>query len=177
MELIQETDVPHWLQPPVPEHVTPTEYTEWHWEETLRRLSAGETLKSICSTSNMPDYGRYQRWIHDKKHPERKERYREAQMLATESHADDYQEDMANQYDDDGNPKDLEWTKEKNRMRQFLMKTWNRDRYGEKKETAQVEINMGSLALDALRKRTVDVTPVSQLENTTGHVLEHEDGA
>lgn len=170
MELIQETGVPHWLQPPKQD--TTAEYTEWTWEETLRRLSAGEPLSSICRDETMPEYGRFMRWIHDKNHPERKERYREAQKLATEFHGDTMQEEMASQYDENGMPKDIHWQRERNNMRKFLMSAWNRDRYSEKKDVAKVEVNMGTLALDALRKRTIDVTPEdAQLENS-GHVLE-----
>ncbi|MBT4081991.1 MAG: hypothetical protein HOE82_15385 [Gammaproteobacteria bacterium] len=170
MELIQETSVPHWLQPPKKD--TSTEYNEWTWEETLRRLSSGEPLSAICRDETMPDYGRFMRWIHNGKHPERKERYRDAQQLATEFHGDSMLEEMDSQYDENGLPKDLGWQQERNRTRKFLMASWNKDRYSEKKDVAKVEVNMGTLALDALRKREIDVTP--ELESNS-MVLEHDD--
>ena len=153
-ELITETGIPHWLQPPKHKNDTTPYYTEHTWETTLERLSGGETLASICRDQNMPEYGAYQRWIH--KDPERKKRYREAQMLATEFHGDQMLDEMENQYDDNGMPKDINWQRERNNTRKFLMSCWNKERYSEKKDVANIEVNVGSLALDALRKRTVE---------------------
>jgi len=80
--LITMTGVPAWLQPPKVD--TTSLYTEWTWEEILRRVSEGESLASMCKDDPTmpPDVGRLTRWI--MKNPERKQLYYEAQEIGTE---------------------------------------------------------------------------------------------
>jgi len=161
--LIAETNVPHWLQPPQLHRplATDSQYTEWTWEHILERISCGETLASICRDENMPDEGRFRRWVFAD--PQRKQRYYDARLIG----ADKIEDSMLAIADAEDDPmEDVQRSKLRIDSRKWLLGVWNRKRYA---ETKQIDVTHNVDISDAMREAEERVLARQQEK-----VIEHE---
>lgn len=141
-ELITQTGVPHWLQPPKLDRST--FYPEWVWEHVLQRISAGETLTSICKDEVMPEYKRLLGWIHAEE--ERKNRYYLAREIGAER-VEDQILDIADGLDNV--MEDVQRSALRITSRKWLLGVWNRKRYG---ETTNLDVNVRVDLSEAMAK-------------------------
>ena len=162
-------ELPTWLSPspdqPTLAPVTPRQLQEKQFEiffETLLdKIAKGINLKECLRDDQRDfDYTQLLRWIH--KDPIRKSRYYEAQEIGSEMIAAEILE-IADGVNDSGVPEDVQRSKLRIDSRQFLIKTWNRKRYGDVKT---LEVNQSisiNAALEMANNRLV------------GRVIDHED--
>lgn len=131
---------------------------EIFFETILDKISRGINLKEILRDDQRDfDYTQLLRWIH--KDPVRKSRYYEAQEIGSEMIAAEILEIA----DGDG-LEDVQRSKLRIDSRQFLIKTWNRKRYGDVK-TLEVNQNISiTAALEQAQARLVN-----------GITIDHED--
>lgn len=164
---------PSAIVPPKDENDRSELYYENTWDEILTRLSGGETLTSICRETNMPKKSKLMKWIFDD--PDREKDYKFARSLMLENRFDSHMDELDSKVDEDGDPIDPLLVREKFNVTKFLASKWSKETYGDDKQNASININMGEMTLDALRKRNVDaidVTPdADQLQP-----LEHKNG-
>jgi len=131
-----ELGIPGWLQPP--KQTTSPVYTEWTIDHILDNLSRGIPVVRTCDEPNMPDYAAFLRHVH--RNPELKERYYEAQAIATEVMASQVLS-IADQNEpgkDNTIPEDVQRSKLRIDSRLFLMRVWNKPRYA---DTKTVDVN------------------------------------
>ena len=123
------------------------------FETILDKISRGINLKEILRDDQRDfDYTQLLRWIH--KDPMRKSRYYEAQEIGSEMIAAEILE-IADGVNDSGVPEDVQRSKLRIDSRQFLIKTWNRKRYGDVK-TLEVNQNISiTAALEQAQNRLV----------------------
>ena len=135
---------------------------EIFFETILDKISRGINLKEILRDDQRDfDYTQLLRWIH--KNPMRKSRYYEAQEIGSEMIAAEILE-IADGVNDSGVPEDVQRSKLRIDSRQFLIKTWNRKRYGDVK-TLEVNQNISiTAALEQAQARLVN-----------GITIDHED--
>lgn len=135
---------------------------EIFFETILDKISRGINLKEILRDDQRDfDYTQLLRWIH--KDPMRKSRYYEAQEIGSEMIAAEILE-IADGVNDSGVPEDVQRSKLRIDSRQFLIKTWNRKRYGDVK-TLEVNQNISiTAALEQAQARLVN-----------GITIDHED--
>lgn len=121
---------------------------EIFFETILDKISRGINLKEILRDDQRDfDYTQLLRWIH--KDPMRKSRYYEAQEIGSEMIAAEILE-IADAVD---NMEDVQRSKLRIDSRQFLIKTWNRKRYGDVK-TLEVNQNISiTAALEQANQR------------------------
>ena len=160
-------ELPNWLSaPPVPTEPSQTpkkelleKQFEIFFETILDKISRGINLKEILRDDQRDfDYTQLLRWIH--KDPMRKSRYYEAQEIGSEMIAAEILE-IADAVD---NMEDVQRSKLRIDSRQFLIKTWNRKRYGDVK-TLEVNQNISiTAALEQAQARLVN-----------GITIDHED--
>ena len=158
-------ELPNWLSTPpaIPDTTSRRELQEKQFEiffETiLNKLSKGINLKECLRDDQRDfDYTQLLRWIH--KDPQRKSRYYEAQEIGSEMIAAEILEIADGQ---DG-LEDVQRSKLRIDSRQFLLKTWNRKRYGDVK-TLEVNQNISiTAALEQANQRL-----------SIGRVIDHED--
>ena len=158
-------ELPNWLsiQPATPNATSKRELQEKQFEiffETiLNKLAQGINLKECLRDDQRDfDYTQLLRWIH--KDPQRKSRYYEAQEIGSEMIAAEILEIADGQ---DG-LEDVQRSKLRIDSRQFLLKTWNRKRYGDVK-TLEVNQNISiTAALEQANSRL-----------SIGRVIDHED--
>ena len=151
-------ELPNWLSaPPVPTEPSQTSKKELlekqfeiFFETILDKISRGINLKEILRDDQRDfDYTQLLRWIH--KDPMRKSRYYEAQEIGSEMIAAEILE-IADAVD---NMEDVQRSKLRIDSRQFLIKTWNRKRYGDVK-TLEVNQNISiTAALEQAQNRLV----------------------
>lgn len=129
------------------------------FETILNKIAQGINLKEILRDDQRDfDYTQLLRWIH--KDPMRKSRYYEAQEIGSEMIAAEILEIADGQ---DG-LEDVQRSKLRIDSRQFLIKTWNRKRYGDVK-TLEVNQNISiTAALEQAQARLVN-----------GITIDHED--
>lgn len=129
------------------------------FDRLLMKLEQGINLKEILRDDQREiDYEKLRRWIH--KDPMRKARYYEAQELGTEIIAAELL-DIADGVD---TMEDVQRSKLRIEARQFLIKTWNRKRYGDVK-TLEVNQNISiTAALEQANQRL-----------SIGRVIDHEE--
>lgn len=163
MQMTHSIDIPSWLNPvPQAPTVSRKEIEEKRYEimfdRLLMKLEQGINLKEILRDDQREiDYEKLRRWIH--KDPMRKARYYEAQELGTEIIAAELL-DIADGVD---TMEDVQRSKLRIEARQFLIKTWNRKRYGDVK-TLEVNQNISiTAALEQAQNRLV------------GRVIDHEE--
>ena len=166
LAMTQPIELPNWLSTPpasttsVPSQAPKKELLEKQFEiffETiLDKISRGINLKEILRDDQRDfDYTQLLRWIH--KDPMRKSRYYEAQEIGSEMIAAEILEIA----DGDG-LEDVQRSKLRIDSRQFLIKTWNRKRYGDVK-TLEVNQNISiTAALEQANNRL------------TGRIIEHD---
>ena len=135
---------------------------EIFFETILDKISRGINLKEILRDDQRDfDYTQLLRWIH--RDPQRKSRYYEAQEIGSEMIAAEILE-IADGVNDSGVPEDVQRSKLRIDSRQFLIKTWNRKRYGDVK-TLEVNQNISiTAALEQANQRLVN-----------GITIDHED--
>jgi hypothetical protein len=154
-------ELPNWLS--TPPSISKRELTEKQFEiffETiLNKLAQGINLKECLRDDQRDfDYTQLLRWIH--KDPMRKSRYYEAQEIGSEMIAAEILEIADGQ---DG-LEDVQRSKLRIDSRQFLLKTWNRKRYGDIK-TLEVNQNISiTAALEQAQARLVQ-----------GRIIEHDE--
>ena len=143
-------ELPNWLSTPpaIPDTTSRKELQEKQFEiffETiLNKLSKGINLKEILRDDQRDfDYTQLLRWIH--KDPMRKSRYYEAQEIGSEMIAAEILEIADGLSEPNGVPEDVQRSKLRIDSRQFLIKTWNRKRYGDVK-TLEVNQNISITA-------------------------------
>ena len=139
-------ELPSWMTPAPPTANSPKELLEKQFEiffETvLNKIAQGINLKEILRDDQRDfDYTQLLRWIH--KDPQRKSRYYEAQEIGSEMIAAEILEIADGNAD--GIPEDVQRSKLRIDSRQFLIKTWNRKRYGDVK-TLEVNQNISITA-------------------------------
>ena len=160
-------ELPSWMTqvPPAPAEPSSTpkkelleKQFEIFFETILDKISRGINLKEILRDDQRDfDYTQLLRWIH--KDPMRKSRYYEAQEIGSEMIAAEILEIA----DGDG-LEDVQRSKLRIDSRQFLIKTWNRKRYGDVK-TLEVNQNISiTAALEQANQRLVN-----------GITIDHED--
>ena len=164
LAMTNSIELPNWLSAP-PAQTTPTapkkelleKQFEIFFETILDKISRGINLKEILRDDQRDfDYTQLLRWIH--KDPMRKSRYYEAQEIGSEMIAAEILEIA----DGDG-LEDVQRSKLRIDSRQFLIKTWNRKRYGDVK-TLEVNQNISiTAALEQANSRLI------------GRVIDHED--
>ena len=119
-----------------------TNFVENFFETVLNKIAQGINLKEILRDDQRDfDYTQLLRWIH--KDPQRKSRYYEAQEIGSEMIAAEILEIADGT--GDGIPEDVQRSKLRIDSRQFLIKTWNRKRYGDIK-TLEVNQNISITA-------------------------------
>ena len=156
-------ELPSWMtQPPATskKELQETQFSVF-FETILDKISRGINLKEILRDDQRDfDYTQLLRWIH--KDPMRKSRYYEAQEIGSEMIAAEILE-IADGVNDSGVPEDVQRSKLRIDSRQFLIKTWNRKRYGDIK-TLEVNQNISiTAALEQANSRLI------------GRVIDHED--
>ena len=166
LAMTQPIELPNWLSaPPVSTEPSQTpkkelleKQFEIFFETILDKISRGINLKEILRDDQRDfDYTQLLRWIH--KDPMRKSRYYEAQEIGSEMIAAEILEIA----DGDG-LEDVQRSKLRIDSRQFLIKTWNRKRYGDVK-TLEVNQNISiTAALEQANQRLIQ-----------GSVIDHED--
>lgn len=169
LAMTQPIELPNWLSaPPAPTtSVEPSQTPkkellekqfEIFFETILDKISRGINLKEILRDDQRDfDYTQLLRWIH--RDPQRKSRYYEAQEIGSEMIAAEILEIA----DGDG-LEDVQRSKLRIDSRQFLIKTWNRKRYGDVK-TLEVNQNISiTAALEQANQRLV-----------SGITIDHED--
>ena len=130
---------------------------EIFFETILDKISRGINLKEILRDDQRDfDYTQLLRWIH--RDPQRKSRYYEAQEIGSEMIAAEILEIA----DGDG-LEDVQRSKLRIDSRQFLIKTWNRKRYGDVKT---LEVNQNISITAALEQAN---------QRLAGRVIDHED--
>lgn len=160
-------ELPSWMTqaPPAPAEPSSTpkkelleKQFEIFFETILDKISRGINLKEILRDDQRDfDYTQLLRWIH--RDPQRKSRYYEAQEIGSEMIAAEILEIA----DGDG-LEDVQRSKLRIDSRQFLIKTWNRKRYGDVK-TLEVNQNISiTAALEQANQRLV-----------SGITIDHED--
>lgn len=160
--LITETGIPHWLQPP--KLGRGDHYHEWTWETILDKLAAGETLTAICRDVTMPEYGPLLKWIHAEE--ARKQRYYDARAIGMEAMGDQLLNIADGKNADGSDPvieEDVQRSALKVSTRKWLMGTLNRDRYGDSKK---VDVNVNVDISEAMK--------AAQERITTGKTIEGE---
>ena len=134
---------------------------EIFFETILDKISRGINLKEILRDDQRDfDYTQLLRWIH--KDPMRKSRYYEAQEIGSEMIAAEILE-IADGVNDSGVPEDVQRSKLRIDSRQFLIKTWNRKRFGDVKT---IELNQNISITAALEQAN---------QRLAGRVIDHED--
>jgi len=144
MQMTQSVEIPSWMIQPIPEPSSTKELLETRFENffetVLNKIAQGINLKEILRDDQRDfDYTQLLRWIH--KDPQRKSRYYEAQEIGSEMIAAEILEIADGQ---DG-LEDVQRSKLRIDSRQFLIKTWNRKRYGDIK-TLEVNQNISITA-------------------------------
>ena len=130
---------------------------EIFFETILDKISRGINLKEILRDDQRDfDYTQLLRWIH--KDPMRKSRYYEAQEIGSEMIAAEIHE-IADAVD---NMEDVQRSKLRIDSRQFLIKTWNRKRYGDVKT---LEVNQNISITAALEQAN---------QRLAGRIIEHD---
>ena len=167
LAMTQSIELPSWMtQQSTPASAAPKKELlekqfEIFFETILDKISRGINLKEILRDDQRDfDYTQLLRWIH--KDPMRKSRYYEAQEIGSEMIAAEILE-IADGVNDSGVPEDVQRSKLRIDSRQFLIKTWNRKRYGDVK-TLEVNQNISiTAALEQANSRLI------------GRVIDHED--
>ena len=158
LAMTNSIELPNWLSAP-PASTTSVEPSqtpkkellekqfEIFFETILDKISRGINLKEILRDDQRDfDYTQLLRWIH--RDPMRKSRYYEAQEIGSEMIAAEILEIA----DGDG-LEDVQRSKLRIDSRQFLIKTWNRKRYGDIK-TLEVNQNISiTAALEQANQR------------------------
>ena len=156
LAMTQPIELPNWLSSPTPstqvKELRETQFSVF-FETILDKISRGINLKEILRDDQRDfDYTQLLRWIH--KDPMRKSRYYEAQEIGSEMIAAEILE-IADGVNDSGVPEDVQRSKLRIDSRQFLIKTWNRKRYGDVK-TLEVNQNISiTAALEQANSRLI----------------------
>jgi len=162
LTMTQPIELPSWLNPSTQvKELRETQFSVF-FETVLDKLSRGINLKEILRDDQRDfDYPQLLRWIH--KDPQRKSRYYEAQEIGSEMIAAEILE-IADGVNDSGVPEDVQRSKLRIDSRQFLIKTWNRKRYGDIK-TLEVNQNISiTAALEQANQRLI-----------TGRIIDHDE--
>jgi hypothetical protein len=165
LAMTQPIEIPSWMtQQSTPASAAPKKELlekqfEIFFETILDKISRGINLKEVLRDDQRDfDYTQLLRWIH--KDPMRKSRYYEAQEIGSEMIAAEILE-IADAVD---SVEDVQRSKLRIDSRQFLIKTWNRKRYGDVK-TLEVNQNISiTAALEQANQRL-----------SIGRVIDHED--
>lgn len=161
-ELITQTGIPHWLQPPKLDRSD--FYPDWVWEHALDRIAAGHTLASICEEENMPQYDRFLRWIHADE--ERKNRYYHAREIG----AVKFEDEIINIADGlDNEMEDVQRSSLRIEARKFLLKVWNRKRYAENK---QIDVNHTIDIGEAMQQAALRAQNRPRLKTIDGEIVD-----
>ena len=171
LAMTNSIELPTWLSPspdqPTLTPVTPRQLQEKQFEiffETLLdKIARGINLKECLRDDQRDfDYTQLLRWIH--KDPMRKSRYYEAQEIGSEMIAAEILE-IADGVTSNENsiPEDVQRSKLRIDSRQFLIKTWNRKRFGDVKT---IELNQNISITAALEQAN---------QRLAGRVIDHED--
>ena len=156
LAMTNSIELPNWLSAPpapttsvAPKKELQEKQFEIFFETILDKISRGINLKEILRDDQRDfDYTQLLRWIH--RDPQRKSRYYEAQEIGSEMIAAEILEIA----DGDG-LEDVQRSKLRIDSRQFLIKTWNRKRYGDVK-TLEVNQNISiTAALEQAQNRLV----------------------
>ena len=145
-------ELPSWMTQVPTTSVTPKKELlekqfEIFFETILDKISRGINLKEILRDDQRNfDYTQLLRWIH--KDPMRKSRYYEAQEIGSEMIAAEILEIA----DGDG-LEDVQRSKLRIDSRQFLIKTWNRKRYGDVKTLEVNQTRSLTAALEQANQR------------------------
>jgi transposase-like protein len=122
---------------------------ETRGDEFFERVAGGETVKSL-----LPEFGisrqQMMRWVHDHKHPKRLESYQEARRIASSAWVDDARE-IVDSADASSSASILK-AKLQSDFRRWHAGVTNRQEYGTQQDVG-VQVNIGSLHLDALKAR------------------------
>lgn len=157
MQMTQPVEIPSWLNPSTQvKELRETQFSVF-FETILDKISRGINLKEILRDDQRDfDYTQLLRWIH--KDPMRKSRYYEAQEIGSEMIAAEILE-IADAVD---GLEDVQRSKLRIDSRQFLIKTWNRKRYGDIK-TLEVNQNISiTAALEQANARLIQGTVIDQ---------------
>jgi hypothetical protein len=148
-------ELPSWMTvppapapaPAIPKKELQDKQFEIFFETILNKISQGINLKECLRDDQRDfDYTQLLRWIH--KDPQRKSRYYEAQEIGSEMIAAEILE-IADGTSDNGIPEDVQRSKLRIDSRQFLIKTWNRKRFGDVKT---IELNQNISITAALEQ-------------------------
>ena len=162
MQMTQSIELPSWMiQSSAPKKELAEKQFEIFFETVLNKIAQGINLKEILRDDQRDfDYTQLLRWIH--KDPQRKSRYYEAQEIGSEMIAAEILEIADGNAD--GIPEDVQRSKLRIDSRQFLIKTWNRKRYGDVK-TLEVNQNISiTAALEQAQARLVQ-----------GRIIDHDE--
>jgi hypothetical protein len=161
LAMTQPIELPSWMTqaPATSKKELQEKQFEIFFETILDKISRGINLKEVLRDDQRDfDYTQLLRWIH--KDPMRKSRYYEAQEIGSEMIAAEILE-IADAVD---SVEDVQRSKLRIDSRQFLIKTWNRKRYGDIK-TLEVNQNISiTAALEQANQRL-----------SIGRVIDHED--
>lgn len=119
------------------------------FEHAIDDVAAGRPLRALLREDHRGfKYGEFIRWI--MKDPDRKRRFREAQEIGAESVADELI-DIADGTVPDGAviPEEVARSKLRIETRQWMLKTWNRDRFSDSKK---VDVNVSNVTAEKLKQ-------------------------
>lgn len=154
-ELIQESGVPHWLQPKKQYIGEP--YYERVWTDILQEVAAGHTIQNICKDDPaMPSHTQVMSWI--MKDDKRKEQYYRAKEIGCQKIEDEILDIADGMCDPNGIPEDVQRSKLRVDARKWLLGVWDRRRYGDTKQlevTGQVDLVS---AMERANQRIADLT-------------------
>jgi hypothetical protein len=125
----------------------------------LESIASGCTISALCKRLGMA-VTTFDRWI-DRGGEARRSAYAQARTRAAQSLAEETI-DIA----DAATREDAQVAKLRVDTRRWMASKMNPETYGDKQQPL-INIDLGSMALDALRKRVIDVTPVNGIDNDT----------
>ncbi len=123
----------------------------------LESIASGCTISALCKRLGMA-VTTFDRWV-DRGGEARRSAYTHARTRAAQSLAEETI-DIA----DAASVQEVQLAKLRSDNRWRLAAKLNPETYGDKQQPL-INIDLGSMALDALRKRVIDVTPVNGLAN------------
>lgn len=123
----------------------------------LERLSQGETILGVARSLGVSHTGFYD-WV------ERGGEARTAALARARTRGGQSLAEQTIEIADAATPQDAQVAKLRVDTRRWMAAKMSPDVYGDKQQPL-INIDLGSMALDALRKRVIDVTPVNGIDN------------
>lgn len=154
-------------------------------EVVFDQIAGGATMEEVASSfrgflDDRPDFPSRQwmyTWIHAGGE-EREQAWKEAKRIAAHIHMEEAGEILENDGQAPVTSAEMSWLKERAGHKKHLAETFNSDMYGEEQQGVNVNLDIGSLHLQALRQAgRMELAPGDQEERmieTEAEVVEEE---